>query len=199
MEPRRAVWLVGAALLAVTGLAGRGSDTASGGQSDITQGIAVSRSELYESLDQLDADSSLVAVGEVVDQDVQGSTGSGVAPDSSATVSTFRLDRVRRGADAVAAGLILPEVGSTIEVRQLGTDEPGTAPAPILEVGSGYLLFLTPTGLAGGDGAQYYVTGGTAGYYAAQSGASHTAGTIFTKVGDEGDVLPDTLTEDEVR
>ena len=90
---------------------------------------------------------------------------------------------------------------STIEVRQLGSTDVDQLPAPILEVGQDYLLFLTPTGLSGGAASQFYITGGTAGYYrstAGPTGDRADAGATFGKVGDEGDTLPTTLTADQI-
>lgn len=50
-----------------------------------------------------------------------------------------------------------------------------------------------------GDAAeQYYITGGSAGYYEAPEIGAVSVETAFRKVGDEGDQLPATLSFAEV-
>jgi hypothetical protein len=151
-----------------------------------------SRVEFYSSTAALSDDSTLVVSGTVTDQHVaQDIEGSG-----DFTLSTLHVADAPKGAAEVHAG-------SDIIVRQIGSSaNPG--PAPLLEDGKHYLLYLTASGLDGDLASQYYVTGGEAGLYkeATQTAAStkRTASDdapMFTKVseGDEGgDTLPKQIT-----
>ena len=84
----------------------------------------------------------------------------------------------------------LPILGSgdSVGVRQLGTPDMSETPAPILEVGQSYLLFLRPTELPGEASELFYVVGGVAGIFVAD------AGTFSRLVRDSGDQLPNQLT-----
>jgi glyoxylase-like metal-dependent hydrolase (beta-lactamase superfamily II) len=78
-----------------------------------------------------------------------------------------------------------------IVVRQSGTrSDPG--PAPYLEVGREYVLFLHPTEIPGAPTNEYYITGGTAGAYLVEPGAG-AADARLHRLADEGDKLPDTI------
>lgn len=162
--------------------------------------MAVSRSTLYISVEDLSADSTLVVVGRVTDRTTSGSAEAAGA-DPVHTVSTIEVTEATPAAGREDADTDVPAAGSTIEVRQLGSTDVDQLPAPILEVGQDYLLFLTPTGLSGGAASQFHITGGTAGYYrstAGPTGDRADAGATFGKVGDEGDTLPATLTADQI-
>ena len=141
-----------------------------------------SRAELYHSISEIAADSSIVVVAEVTSQSVE-------KRDIPYTISTAEVltkyiptglgSELRAGANTTPI--------STVDVRQMGDAQTET-PAPLLETGKKYLLFLTPTMLDGAAATQFSVTGGSAGIYAV-SGESFSHGP-FT----EGDTLPGTLT-----
>lgn len=145
-----------------------------------------SRSELYDSVRAIAADSTIVAVVEVEDQKV---TEPATDQDIPYTLSTAT---VIIGFTPAGIGSELPKGTvasgeSQVVVRQMGSDG-DDIPYPILKPGEQYLLFLTPSMLEGDAAAQYYVTGGSAGIYNAD-------GDVFTHGPfDEGDKLPDTLT-----
>lgn len=65
-------------------------------------------------------------------------------------------------------------------------------PARILRPGSTYLLFVTPTMLAGAAAADFYITGGNAGLYVQDGDA------FVRMVPDSGDTLPLRLTPAEL-
>lgn len=74
-----------------------------------------------------------------------------------------------------------------------------SVPAPLLEAGRTYLLFVTTTRLPGRDGGQFYITDAGAGYYATpQTPESITASSVFTRVTDNGDTLPGHLSLTEL-
>jgi len=187
-------------LLALQATTACSPDVGADGSPDTTTGMAVSRSTLYTSVEDLSADSTLVVVGRVTDRTTSGSAEAAGA-DTVHTVSTFEVTEATPAAGREDADTDVPAAGSTIEVRQLGSTVVDQLPAPILEVGQDYLLFLTPTGLSGGAASQFHITGGTAGYYrstAGPTGDRADAGATFGKVGDEGDTLPATLTADQI-
>lgn len=176
-RPAVAAGVVMAAALAVSGC-GSGSSGVEGAES--------SRIKLYASSSDLAADSALIATGTVVAQ----KAAADITPDLDFTLSTVRLTTVAKGAAAP---------GSTVVVRQVGSQKQ-PAPTPLMGVGSNYLLYLTPSGLAGDLGKQYYVTGGNAGLYVAAGGASsRTAGNpVYTQSDPEpGENLPSSLTPAE--
>jgi hypothetical protein len=156
-----------------------------------------SRTELYDSVQGIAADSSLVAVVDVRSQEVIKAASDRDIPYTLSTVSlvdtfspTGLAKELPKGVDATA----IPE-GSEIVVRQMGTSEVAT-PAPILKPGGKYLLFLTPSMLEGDAASQFYVVGGSAGVFEAPSDvASRGEGAEFTHGPfEEGDTLPETLT-----
>lgn len=156
-----------------------------------------SRSELYDSVQGISADSSMVAVVEVTDQEVLTASSDRDIPYTLSTVSlisTFAPTGLARelpeGVTATAA-----KPGNQIVVRQMGTAEMET-PAPILKTGEKYLLFLTPSMLEGEAASQYYVTGGSAGVFDAPDDVASRGGDVAFTHGpyDEGDTLPETLT-----
>lgn len=148
------------------------------------------RSTLYDSVQQLSRDSVAAVVATVADQQVVGKDS------ETTTLSTIKVAEVTRdgfGTNLPSGQAGFPQGTPVVVVRQLGGPDI-QGPAPMLEVGRSYLLFLTPTMLPGEDGAQFYITGGSAGYYAAPQGAALDAKASFTKVGDEGDRLPGQIT-----
>jgi hypothetical protein len=154
------------------------------------------RTELYQSVRELAADSSLVALVDVQSQEVLEPASERDIPYTLSTVNVVRSFAPGALGKEVPQGAPSPDTRSgQIVVRQMGTSEMET-PAPILQPGTRYLLFLTPTMLEGEAASQYYVTGGSAGIYQAGSaGARSTDGDIFSHGPfEEGDTLPSTLT-----
>lgn len=153
---RSKIFLAAAATL-VVGLAGCTSEVSSHG----------SRVALYDSLQELAADSSLVVVGSVqASQETNDLSGLG-----SFTLADFIVDDVvspEFTGSALPAEVLTPTVqtGETITVRQMG-DADEAAPAAFLSEGERYMLFLTPTMLAGPAADDFYITGVTAGMYVA--------------------------------
>ena len=160
-----------------------------------------SRSELYDSVQGIAADSSLVAVVEVRSQEVLKPASDKDIPYTLSTVSLISTFSPTGLARELPNGVNATQMtaGSEIIVRQMGTSEMDT-PAPILKAGEEYLLFLTPSMLEGEAGSQFYVTGGSAGVYDAPSDvASRADDAAFTHGPfEEGDTLPDTLTVKEI-
>ncbi len=152
-----------------------------------------SRAVLYDSVPSLAGDSSIVLTGTVQDQ----KTASDIPNSGHFTISTVVVAATAKTDSAHPAG-------STVVVRQHGTtDNPG--PGALLEQGKTYLLYLTPSGLDGDLGSQFYITGGTAGVYETEQNVAARSAvpkdTEFTKApSDEGDKLPAELTlEDALR
>lgn len=148
-----------------------------------------SRSVLYDSIQQLRSDASIIVTGEVGDQKVIEPEGRITFTLSTVTVqSVIDVDKPRYPPVADV------NIGDQIVVRQLGDTRDQNLPAPLFTKGSSYLLFLNSSGLPGSEASQFYVTGGTAGYYAATDETSPASDVLFRKVGDEGDTLPKLLT-----
>jgi hypothetical protein len=151
------------------------------------------------------ADSSSIAVGKVVSQEV-------VELEMPYTISTVEVSA--SFAPPELAANVPPSLaaqplkqGQHITVRQMGTHEYESTPAPILNKDGKYLLFLNPSGLEGEAASHYFVTGGSAGLYAADDFvAGGSAGTDDDDSGfsavpshdgelfHDGDKLPPTLT-----
>jgi len=154
-------------------------------------GSDASRAVIYESVEALAQDSSVVVVGTPVSQtevrDLDDVT--------DFTVTTFEISEVvQQNTDASP-----PAPGSTVEIRQLGTAAYDPIPAPILTVGTSYLLFLTPSGLDGEQASQFYVTGGNAGLYSAPTDSAVRGTPTFTQVSaEEGEELPVTIKPSEL-
>ncbi|RII95723.1 hypothetical protein DZF96_14025 [Clavibacter michiganensis] len=149
-----------------------------------------SRHTLYGSLAALADDSIDIVTGAVVAQREVADLG----PSAPATVSTVRVTSVAKTARGVT-------VGDEIEVRQIGTAaEPG--PAAMLASGSAYLLYLRPSRLPGDAASQSFVTGGSAGIFAAPDagvqadGATGSSATFARIDHEQGDVLPERVAAD---
>lgn len=154
------------------------------------QGGHGTRVELYSSVEALAEDSSLVLVGTVTSQRVVAD----IDEMTDFTISSVEVGEVTKSE-------VVLDSGTTIEVRQLGSDNQ-TGPAPLLASGGTYLLYLTPSGLEGDLAAQFYVTGGSAGLYKASDSAGRSAGgassATFTQVqAEEGEALPSDLALDD--
>ncbi|MDY0828310.1 hypothetical protein SK224_04130 [Microbacterium sp. BG28] len=130
---------------------------------------AGSRATLYDSIEALAADSSLVAVAVVT-----------ITERSAADCDTTVTARIDRRFEPAALGGTPTAERNDVVVRHTG-------PSDTLVEGRSYLLFLTPTMLQGSAADDYFVTGVTAGIYRVE-------GDHFVHVPSEGDDLPATLT-----
>ena len=161
------------------------------------------RSELYDSIEGLAADSSLIAVVEVESHEVLSPASDRGIPytlSKVSVISTFAPEALA-GELPKSASANTHTAGSELVVRQMGTTEVKT-PAPLLSVGRHYLLFLTPSMLEGDSASQFYVTGGSAGVFDAPDDVATRRGDSEFTHGpfEEGDTLPDTLsTKDLVK
>lgn len=147
-----------------------------------------SRVMLYDSVDALVADSTVVVVGTVRAseptndlRDVGPFTVSTLDVEDVVPVTGLRED-ARDQAALVA--------GEPIRVRQLGdSKQPG--PVEFLRTGETYLLFLRPTSLDGDAASDYYVTGGTAGIFLERGGSNPPTFIHYDELfGPSGDNLP---------
>lgn len=137
-----------------------------------TTGSSGSRHTLYESIDALAADSSVIVVGTVTEQRGDATTTVSSIEVSNAPANP-QLGAALDGEHATVA------VGDVVEVRQ--------DIAPFLAPGGEYMLFLTPSMLPGEAASQYFVTGAEAGIY-------QRDGDEFRRVVmDSGDTLPETI------
>lgn len=146
-----------------------------------TSSSSGSRATLYESIDDLARDSTAIVVGTVTSQ----------RQDDEAMISTFEVSNAptnpQLGANVESADSPLVE-GDIIEVRQMDSGAESSMAAPLLASDQEYLLFLTPSMLAGDAATQFYVTGAQAGLYVRD-------GDEFRRVVmDTGDTLPETIT-----
>jgi hypothetical protein len=136
-----------------------------------------SRAELYASIEQLTADSTVVVVA-----------------TATSEVETSKEPQVLTGTHVVVEQPLTPnglpsdsptlEVSETVTVWQLG-DATSAGPLPLMREGDRYLLFLVATGLDNLPG--YFITGSSAGYW-------RENGQGFARPVDEGDQLPQILT-----
>lgn len=115
-------------------------------------GSSMSRVRLYDSIEELAADSALIVVGTVESQLVTAD----IDPITDFTLSTLQVMAVVSGDRSFE--------GQAVTVRQVGFKEESASPE-ILDKGEIYLLYLTPSGLDGELAEQYYVTGANAGIY----------------------------------
>ena len=132
-----------------------------------------SRATLYDGLDAMAADSSIIVIGTVTGQ----------RADASTTVSTVEVTNAPSNPQLGAnfeGDLATVGVGDVIDVRQ--------DTGPVLTQGDEYLLFLTPSMLPGDAAEDYVITGAVAGLY-------ERDGDEFRRVvPDSGDTLPETFT-----
>jgi hypothetical protein len=165
-----------------------------------------SRDHLYESIDELAAESIAVAI-----VTVEGHTEfpeTTVGDEARGAYSAFDATVVEVASppklgeavgDELKASVTSPVPGDRVLIRMLGTAErPG--PTDFLEDGESYLLFLTGTGLPESPANEFYIAGGSAGVYRSD-GESLSSESRFTKDGveREGDELPQTVTLSELR
>lgn len=148
----------------------------SAGQPATSEG---SRARLYASLDELALDSDAIVTGTVVSQEVVRD----ILPTHDFTLSQVEISSITKGTQIVNH--------EVITVRQHGSASQ-TPPAPLMEVGSDYLLFLVQSGLSGDLAAHFYVTGANAGLY-----RNNTDGTGFVQMAaSEGENLPMTISRE---
>lgn len=169
-----AALIAGAAMTATGCSANAPEDT-----KDETKQVSVTRTKTYSSLDELNADSTLIVTGTPTSQEIVQD----IDPDMDFTLSTFEVQSTQKG-----------EASGVITVRQTGSTRQ-TPPTGILGVGQRYLLYLTPSGLSGEQASQFYVTGMNAGIYkaseGAQTGGETSSGSTFTQADpDPADKLP---------
>lgn len=193
-------------LVGLTGCGSQGGDTADAPKDNTTsqslgapagtpEGTAEgegSRAELYTSLDDLAAGSSLIVVAKVASQEVKADIKD--APVQF-TISTVDVLSTLKGEPN----------GSSIIVRETGTPQNGER----LKEGGTYALFLTPSGLDGDLASHYYILGAEAGAYTLKDGqdaaqlstlaadaapADMPALDFERMVATEGDTLPQTAT-----
>jgi hypothetical protein len=132
-----------------------------------TATVSGSRTRIYHSIAQLDADSVGVALVRATGtQTVERVAG------IPFTVTTVSVVNVLRGSLS----------GPSVKVRQLGG--PGVAVdegAPLLQAGRDYVLFLQPFSFGPGQSTdQYTVTGAGAGLFAASGGIAQALDPVST-------------------
>lgn len=142
---------------------------------------SASRATLYESIDDLAGDSTAIVIGTVTGQ----------RENDDAIISAFEVSNTptnaQLGANVEGADSTLV-AGDTVEIRQMNSRSASSAAAALLESDQEYLLFLTPSMLAGDAATQFSVTGAEAGLYIRD-------GDQFRRVmTDTGDTLPQTIT-----
>ncbi|CAH0222851.1 hypothetical protein SRABI76_02554 [Microbacterium oxydans] len=155
-----------------------------------TTSIEESRHTLYSDVAGLAADSEAVVDVVVDSQEIVQEA----MPYTLSTVTVIApLQPTGLAANADAAATVTPE--QQIVIRQLGSSAEETVPAPLLEVGGRYLLFVTSTQLPGDAASQFYVTGGSAGLYRTESASEARGSDVsYARVDVEsGDSLPLTL------
>ncbi|MEV7693771.1 hypothetical protein AB0N73_10630 [Microbacterium sp. NPDC089189] len=154
--------LVSLALLASGCASGSSVDDASG-----------SRAVLYDSIEGLASDSTAIVIGTVTEQ----------RTDGDATISTIEVSNApwSPGLGSTAPEAELVVVGDLVDVRQ------DPASRPLLEVGTEYALWLTPTMLPDDAASQFFITGSNAGMYVVDGDIARRGAT------DTGDDLPDTI------
>lgn len=158
--------------------------------STTTTTIVSSRHTLYSDVSVLSGDSEAIVDVVVKSQEV-------VQEENPYTLSTVTVIAPLRpkglASNREAAAEVTPE--EQIVIRQMGSVDEEEVPAPLLEVGHRYLLFITSTKLEGDAASQFYVTGVSAGIYRTESSAGARGGDVtYTRVDrDSGDDLPPTL------
>ena len=154
-----------------------------------TSGSSGSRNVLYDSVGELAADSAVV---------VQ------VRPTGDTRRPSIDLDYALTGTVVEVVSSYVPvglgtnlkegqgqlSTGDVVTVWQLG-DGKTPGPVPLLQSHATYLLFLTWTELNFMTGEDFFVTGGGAGAWRQRDG-------VYVREVDEGDRLPEKLTENDL-
>jgi hypothetical protein len=162
----------------------------------VVRGVDGSRHEIYDSVDGLVQDSSAVVTVEVLSQErgeLDAPEGVLATPLTISTVRVLELAEPDELAETLPGGESTVAVGDELVVRQLGDAEMESTPAPIMEIGGSYLLFLTPTGLPGEAADEFYVTGAVAGLFEPSS-SGRGGETGYTSLSHDGDDLPSDIT-----
>lgn len=140
-----------------------------------------SRAKVYDSVDSLLEDSSLVVTATVTRQE------SGVDAQLPVTISAVTIDAVHKSSGP-STQKVIP--GSQIRVLQIGTSET-EQDYPLIRDGELYLLFLTTSTNWSSSNREYYVTGVWAGVYEASVAVrTREAPRLFERLHIEGDTLP---------
>ena len=154
------------------------------------QGTMGSRAVIYESLDQLVADSAIIVVGTVAEQTTATADAGG--DSSQYTVSSFRVEE-SFAPSGMASSLAdsgvkpsSPSAGDVVVIRQFGTPGTITTAGPLLQSNERYLLFLNPTMLPGSAADEYFIVGSEAGIYQANDDQ-------FARLVHGGDSIPEIL------
>ncbi|SFI79151.1 MULTISPECIES: hypothetical protein [Microbacterium] len=144
-----------------------------------------SRVRMYSSVEELISDSGAVVSGMLVDQKPgpDGTTEWTVEVKRTFTPATL-------GATAPTSTVTVAE-GSTLRVRTFDSMTASVPGAP-LDLGSRYLLFLSPTGLPSAGDDEFFITGVSAGVY-------EVVGDRYVRATDGGDTLPEELHNDDLR
>lgn len=169
------------------------------GRSGIS-GMHGSRNKTYASVDQLTQDSTAVLRVRILDRRTTGSV------DDPLDVTTVSRGHVLDVAESPKIGLALGndraagvKPGATVFVRQFGSPEMIEVPAPLLEPGRDYILFLRPTELGGKSRGEFYVTGGVAGIFRQDPGSARSAVPTYVRAEpSSGDNLPASISIDDV-
>ncbi|MGH3689582.1 MAG: hypothetical protein ACRDT7_05450 [Microbacterium sp.] len=150
-----------------------------------------SRHTLYSEVSALSADSEAIVDVVVESQDV-------VQEEIPYTLSTVTVIAPLHPKGLAINKDVSAEVSpeEQIVIRQMGSVDEEKVPAPLLEVGNRYLLFITSTKLEGDAASQFYITGVSAGIYQTESSTDARGGDVtYAHVDqDSGDNLPPTLT-----
>lgn len=136
-----------------------------------------SRSDIYDSLNDMDDATDVVVTGEVRSQ----KTAYDIDDITAFTLAQVYVSSVEKGEI---------EQNKSITVRLSGTTEQSP-----LKNGAKYAFFLVHSGLEGALATQYYVTGSTAGIYeiAGREDRSETVRNLVRVDKGSGDTLPETL------
>lgn len=172
-----------------------------GAEPEVSYGNAT-RAVIYESLDQLLGDASLVVTGTVTAVRLEeGSEDKGTPPLS---VFTFRVAEsvappgLADGLDDLGIVPMTVKSETDIDVLQYGTTAAEAGDTARLQVGESYLLILNPTMLPGDHADDWYITGVEAGMYISD-GLSLQGEGIYANLSSEGDRVPPNLTLGELR
>lgn len=150
--------------------------------SEVT-GMHGSRTVLYQDVEHLLGDSTIVVRGVVVEQTTAEDQGITQTLSTLEVTESFAVAESDEGAPL-----------ASVVVRQYRDGDYSELPAPLLEQGQEYLLFLASAQIRGHDN-HFWITGGQAGLYQADAG-----GEIYRRIAiDEGDALPEQLTAADYR
>lgn len=159
-----------------------------GGCAVTTTSLSGSRHTLYESVEELAGDSSNVVRVKVLEQSEVDDGDLPYTVSRASVQGAYAPKNLGRNVTDAAA----VKAGDEIYIRQFGTSKWEEVPAQILDDDAEYLLFVTPTMLKGAE-SEYYITGGSAGIYKVTEDGRFDHGPF-----EEGDTLPEVLTEQEL-